>query len=224
MTNFKEQIKSSPRLKALAQWLLQSPHQYRPRWWIRNILNRFTSKVSRKAIIRRTARLDIFPYKRFEVGDYSIIEDFTLVANACGDVILGKKVLIGCGSKITGPIRFGDNILLGQNVVISALNHDYEHPLIPIVNQGFNVKEIVVEDGVWMGAGVIVTPGVRIGTNAVVGAGSVVTRDVPAYSVVVGNPARIVKYYDFTTKTWIKTSKKITQKALHTEGVSLNGI
>ena len=69
--------------QALAQWLLQSPHQYRPRWWIRNILNRFTSKVSRKAIIRRTARLDIFPYKRFEVGDYSIIEDKKITTDDC---------------------------------------------------------------------------------------------------------------------------------------------
>lgn len=223
MTNIKEKIKSSPRLKSLAEWLLQSPHQYQPRWWIRNIVNRFVHNVSSKAIIRRTARLDIFPYKRFDVGDYSIIEDFTLVANACGDVILGKKVLIGCGSKITGPITFGDNILLAQNVVMSALNHDYSDPSKPIVEQGYSVKEIIVEDGVWMGAGVIVTPGVRIGRNAVVGAGSVVTRDVPAYSIVVGNPARIVKYFDFTTHEWVKTSKKILLKQLDTEGVALNG-
>ena len=218
MVGLKEKIKANPRVKALAQWLLQAPHQYRPRWWIRNILNPFVTNVSSKAIIRRTARLDIFPYKRFEVGEYSIIEDFTLVANACGDVILGKKVLIGCGSKITGPITFGNDILLGQNVVMSGLNHDYEDPSKPISEQGFNVKEIIVEDGVWMGAGVIVTPGVRIGRNAVLGAGSVVTRDIPAYSVVVGNPARVVKYFDFTTKKWIKVSKN-TSKQLHTEGV-----
>lgn len=222
MAGLKEKIKSNPRLKSLAEWLLQPPHEYRPRWWIRHILNPFVHKVSRKAIIRRTARLDIFPYKRFEVGEYSIIEDFTLIANACGDVIMGKRVLIGCGSKIAGPITFGDNILLAQNVVMSGLNHDYEDPTRPIVEQGFNVKEIVVEDGVWMGAGVIVTPGVRIGKNAVVGAGSVVTRDVPPFSVVVGNPARVVKYFDFTTKKWIKTSKKTLQKQLNTEGVFLD--
>ncbi len=219
MANIKEIIKSNPRLKLLAEWLLKSPHQYRPRWWIRNIVNHFVHNVSSKAIIRRTARLDLFPYKRFEVGEYSIIEDFTLVANACGDVILGKKVLIGCGSKITGPITFGDNILLGQDVVMSALNHDYEDPTKPIVDQWYTVKEIIVEDGVWMGAGVIVTPGVRIGKNAVVGAGSVVTKDVPPYSVVVGNPARVVKYYDFKAQKWVKTSQKSTAKKPDTEGV-----
>jgi acetyltransferase-like isoleucine patch superfamily enzyme len=219
MANIKDKIKSKPQLKLLAEWLLQSPHQYRPRWWIRNIVNRFVHNVSSKAIIRRTARLDIFPYRRFDVGEYTIIEDFTLIANACGDVIMGKKVLIGCGSKITGPITFGDNILLGQDVVMSALNHDYNDPTKPIVEQGYSVREIVVEDGVWMGAGVIVTPGVRIGRNSVIGAGSVVTRDVPAYCVVVGNPARIVKRFDFTSQKWVKISQKIAEKPINTEGV-----
>ena len=219
MTNIKDKIKANPQLKSLAQWLLQAPHQYRPRWWIRNIVNRFVHEVSSKAIIRRNVRLDLFPYKRFAIGEYSIIEDYTLIANACGDVILGKNVLIGCGSKISGPITFGDNILLAQNVVMSALNHNYEDPTRAVVDQGYTVKEIIVEDGVWMGAGVIVTPGVRIGRNAVVGAGSVVTRDVPAYSVVVGNPARIVKYYDFDRKKWVRTSQKILAKPPITEGV-----
>ncbi len=223
MTGLKEEIKSNPRLKSLAEWLLQPPHEYRPRWWIRYILNPFIHKVSRKAIIRRTARLDVFPYKRFEVGEYSIIEDFTLLANACGDVIMGKKVLIGCGSKIIGPITFGDNILLAQNVVLSGLNHDYEDPTRPIVEQGFNVKEIVVEDGVWIGAGALVTAGVHIGRNSVVGAGSVVTRDVPPYSVVVGNPARVVKYFDFKTQKWVKMTNNRAQIQHDTEGVPLNG-
>ncbi len=223
MAGLKEKIKSNPRLKSLAEWLLQPPHEYRPRWWIRHILNPFIHKVSKKAVIRRTARLDVFPYKRFEVGEYSIIEDFTLLANACGDVILGKKVLIGCGSKIIGPITFGDNILLAQNVVLSGLNHEYEDPTRPIVEQGFNVKEIVVEDGVWIGAGAIVTQGVHIGRNSVVGAGSVVTRDVPSYSVVIGNPARVVKYFDFKTQKWVKMINNKAQKQLDTEGVPLNG-
>jgi acetyltransferase-like isoleucine patch superfamily enzyme len=106
---------------------------------------------------------------------------------------------------------------------MSALNHDYSDPSKPVVEQGYSVKPIVVEDGVWMGAGVIVTPGVRIGRNAVVGAGSVVTHDVPPYCVVVGNPARIVKYFDFATREWVKTSKKILPRQLDTEGVLVNG-
>ena len=209
--SFKENIKSNPRLKSLAQWALQPPHEYRPRWWIRNLVNPFVHKISPKAVIRRRIRLDVFPFKKFAVGDYSIIEDFSLLSNAVGDLMIGRKVLIGCGAKLTGPITFGNDILLAQNVVMSGLNHDFEDVTKPVVAQGFSVSEIVVEDGVWIGAGAVITAGVRIGRNAVVGAGSVVTKDVPPFSVAVGNPARVVKTYDFKLKKWVKISEKAAQ-------------
>ncbi len=218
MASLKEIIKVNPRLKVLAQWLLQPSHEYRPRWWVRHILNPFVQDVNRKAKIRRTARMDIFPYNRFEVGEYSIIEDFTLISNACGDVIMGKKVLIGCGSKIIGPVTFEDNILIAQNVVMSGINHDYLDTRKPIVEQGFSANEIIIEDGVWVGAGVIVTAGVRIGKNSVIGAGSVVTKDIPAYSVAVGNPARVIKYFDFGTHKWIKIPKNHFKSSLIMRG------
>lgn len=200
----KENLKSNPKLKAVSMWLLQAPNQYRPRWWIRNIVNPSVHKIHHKAIIRSNTRLDVFPFKKFSVGEKSIIEDFSLIANACGDVIIGKKVLIGAGSKITGPVTFGDNILLAQNVVMSGLNHDFEDIATPIVQQGFSVKTIFVEDGAWIGAGAIITAGVRIGKNSVVGAGSVVTKDVPDYSVAVGNPAKVVKFFNQASKKWEK--------------------
>ena len=215
----KDTIKSSPTLKKLAQWLLQAPYQYRPRWWIRVFVNPFFHKISRKALIRWSARLDVFPYNRFEVGKYSIIESFTLIANGVGDVVLGENVLIGVGSKITGPVMFGNDILLAQNVLMSGLNHNYEDVTQPIVYQGISASAITVEDGVWIGAGAIITAGVNIGKNAVVGAGSVVTKDVPPYSVVVGNPARLVKQYDAYTKTWERINSNKALKALITEGV-----
>ena len=193
----KETIKSNAFIKKAAIWALQPIGEYRPRWWVRNLLNPIVHKVSSKAVIRRRIRLDVFPYKKFIVGDGCIIEDYTLIANAVGDVVMGKKVLIGAGSKITGPVTFGDNILLAQNVVMSGLNHDFEDVTRPIVSQGFTTKEIRIDDGVWIGAGALIIPGIHIGKNAVVGAGSVVTKDVPAFSVVVGNPARVVKYYNF---------------------------
>ncbi len=200
----KETIKASPTIKKVALWTLQPSGEYRPRWWVRNLLNPIVHQVSPRAIIRKRIRLDVFPFKKFVVGDGCIIEDFTLIANAVGDVVMGKKVLIGLGSKITGPVTFGDNILLAQNVIMSGLNHDFEDVTRAIVHQGFSVKEIRIDDGVWIGAGAIVTNGVHIGKNAVVGAGSVVIKDVPAYTVVVGNPARIVKKYDFELKQWVR--------------------
>lgn len=200
----KEKIKSRPYIKNAVMWTMQPSDEYRPRWWVRNILNPVVHNISSRAIIRKRIRLDVFPFKKFIVGEGCIIEDFTLIANAVGDVVMGKKVLIGAGSKITGPVTFGDNILLAQNVVMSGLNHNFEDISLPISQQGVSVKEIRVDDGVWIGAGALITAGVHIGKNSVVGAGSVVTKDVPAYSVVVGNPARIIKQYDFNTKTWMK--------------------
>jgi acetyltransferase-like isoleucine patch superfamily enzyme len=202
IVSLKQKIKSSETLKSIAMWLIQPPHEYRPRWWIRNIVNPFFHTISRHAVIRWSARLDVFPYNKFEVGKYSIIESNVLISNGVGDVKMGEKVLIGVGSQITGPVTFGNNILLAQHVLMSGLNHDFEDVTKPIVAQGYSKKTIVVEDGAWIGAGAIITAGVTIGKNAVVGAGSIVTKDVPPYSVAVGNPAKVVKQYNFTTNTW----------------------
>jgi acetyltransferase-like isoleucine patch superfamily enzyme len=204
MNGLKHIITSNARLKRLAHWFMQSPHDYRPRLWVRLFINPFVHNISRKAIIRWSSRLDVFPYRRFEIGAYSIIESNALIAAAVGDVIIGKNVLIGVNCKIIGPVRFGDNILLAQSVIMSGMNHSFEDISMPIVQQGFSTKEIIIEDGAWIGAGSIIVAGVTVGQNAVIGAGSVVTKDVPAYSIVVGNPAMVVKKYNFDKKVWEK--------------------
>ncbi len=206
MASFKDHIKSNPTLKKLVQWLMIPPHDYRPRLWMRTLVNPFFHKKSRQSIIRWSVRLDVFPYNRFELGAYSILESQTLISNGVGDVIIGEKVLIGAGSKIIGPIKFGNNILVAQNVLMSGLNHNFDDVTKPIVLQGFSKNEIIIDDGVWIGAGAIIMAGVHIGQNAVVGAGSVVTKNVEAFTVVVGNPARMVKKFDFTVNKWVKMS------------------
>ena len=90
-------------------------------------------------------------------------------------------------------ITIGDDVYLAPLVQMLAVNHIYDDPTRPISVQGITAQGIVVEDGAWIGGGAIVLDGVRIGRNAVVGAGAVVTRDVPPYTVVVGNPARVVR-------------------------------
>jgi acetyltransferase-like isoleucine patch superfamily enzyme len=79
-------------------------------------------------------------------------------------------------------------------VSFHAENHRYEDTDVPIRLQGETRRGIVVEDDCWLGAGAIVLDGVRIGRGAVVAAGSIVTRDVPAYTVVAGSPARVIKH------------------------------
>ncbi len=92
--------------------------------------------------------------------------------------------------------------MFAQNVVLSGLNHAYEDIGMSIHDQKVTTKEIVIEDEAWLAANSVVVAGVRIGKHSVVAAGSVVTRDVPPYSIVAGNPAKIIKQYNKETKKW----------------------
>jgi len=107
---------------------------------------------------------------------------------------IGRGCIIGEGNVIRGAggVRIGDHVLTAPGVQILSSNHLYGDPERPIMEQGVSAKGIVIEDGSWIGAGSIVLDGVRMGRNSVVAAGSVVTRDVPAYAIARGIPARIV--------------------------------
>lgn len=104
---------------------------------------------------------------------------------------LGKGIFINSGCKFQdqGGIRIGDNCLIGHNVVLATLNHDMD----PAKRADMHPAPIILGPNVWISANVTVLSGVSIGENAVVAAASVVTKDVPANSVVVGSPARVVK-------------------------------
>lgn len=108
---------------------------------------------------------------------------------------IGARSLIGeaCILRGQGGITIGDDVFLAPLVQMLAVNHVYHDTSRPISLQGITCQGIIVEDGAWIGGGAIILDGVRIGKNAVVGAGAVVTRDVPDYCVAVGNPARIVR-------------------------------
>jgi acetyltransferase-like isoleucine patch superfamily enzyme len=106
------------------------------------------------------------------------------------------------GNVIIGPVTIADNVIIAQNVVMSGLNHGYQDISIPIGLQPCSTSEIYIGADSWIGANAVITAGVRIGEHAVVAAGSVVTKDVPAYSVVGGNPAKVLKQYNTETKLW----------------------
>lgn len=154
-------------------------------------------------ICRRT-RIDVMPFQPFSLGAGSTIEDFSTINNGMGEVLIGDRTRVGIGNVLIGPVQVGNDVIIAQNVVLSGLNHGYEAIDIPIKNQTCTTARIVVEDEVWIGANSVITAGVRIGKHAVVAGGSVVTKDVPAYTVVGGNPARILKRYNPTSETWEK--------------------
>lgn len=199
---FAEKIKNNPRLKQLALWMLIIPYQHRPRLWVRWLVNPFKRKYGRRSLVRWSTRLDVLPFNDFVVGDESVIEDWVTVNNGMGGVYIGARSLVGISNTLIGPLRIGNDVIIAQNVVFSGLNHGYEAIDVPIKDQACSHAEIVVEDEVWIGANSVITAGVRIGKHAVVAGGSVVTKDVPAYTVVGGNPARTLKQYHPATGQW----------------------
>lgn len=110
-------------------------------------------------------------------------------------ITIGARSLIGeaCILRGQGGITIGNDVYLAPMVQMLAVNHVFSDTTRPISYQGITAQGIVVEDGAWIGGGAIILDGVRIGRNAVVGAGAVVTKDVAPYTVVVGNPARQVR-------------------------------
>lgn len=111
---------------------------------------------------------------------------------------IGRDSLIGEYSVVRGQggVQIGDRVYTSPFTQIIAVNHVFDDPNRPFVEQGITAQGIVVEDDVWLGAGAVITDGVRVGKGAVVAAGAVVTKDVPPHTVVGGVPAKIIKTID----------------------------
>ncbi len=109
-------------------------------------------------------------------------------------VILGDNSGIGAFSIIQGPTEIGHNVMMGEQTIIYTINHETKDTTIPMIQQGFKEpKPVKIGNDVWIGSRVTILPGVIIGNGVIIGAGAVVTKDVPDYSVIGGNPAKILK-------------------------------
>lgn len=108
---------------------------------------------------------------------------------------IGRDSLIGEYTVIRGQggVTLGDRVYTSPMTQLIAVNHNFDDPTRPFVEQGITAQGIVVEDDVWMGSGAIITDGVRVGQGAVVAAGAVVTKDVAPHTVVGGVPARLIR-------------------------------
>lgn len=108
---------------------------------------------------------------------------------------IGDNSGIGEYSEIYGDVRIGNDVMMGTNCIIYSRNHKFDRVDIPMRKQGFSeVKPAIIEDDVWIGGRVTILPGVHVGKGVVIGAGAVVTKDIPAYAVVAGNPAKVIRY------------------------------
>lgn len=201
LTKIKDKIKHSPAWKRrIHGWMFSNA---RPRLWVKWLVNPLVFRHGKKAVIRRQTVMNVSPINRFRLGTHSTIEEYTIVDNGVGDVIIGDYTRIGLRCTIIGPVQIGNHVILAQNVAISGLNHRYKDPQLPIHQQGVTTALIQIGDDSWVGANAVITAGISIGKHVVVGAGSVVTKDISDYSIAVGNPAKVIKTFDFNLKKWI---------------------
>ncbi len=202
-----EILNEIPWIKAFLHWLITPDRNPRPRLWVKWFVNPFIHKRGKKSRIRRRTRIDVFPWKKFEIGKLTTIEDFCTINNGSGDVILGDRVRVGIGSVIIGPVKMGHGSGLGQHVFVAGFNHGYKDGSRNSSTQPLVVKETIIEEDSHIGANSVVLAGVHIGKRCQIGAGSVVTKDIPSFSIAVGNPAKVIKQYSPVEKKWIRVIK-----------------
>lgn len=111
-----------------------------------------------------------------------------------GGVSIGSGSGLGVNCSVHGPLEIGDNVMMGPEVTILTHTHCIDRTDIPMSRQGSIVKKVCIGNDVWIGMRSIIMPGVKIGDGAVIGAGAIVTKEVPAFAVVGGVPAKVIKY------------------------------
>ena len=197
-------------VRLLAPSILVNSLAYFLRLWLPN----FIKMIKLRFYIARARSVIEFPFKvsyieNVHVGPHVQIRDnvnFSL-SQKC-HVYIGEGTYIGSFCFISGFDNFiwiGKNVLIADQVFITESNHGYEDVTRPISKQGDVSKGSVrIEDDCWIGMGACILPNVTIGKHSVIGANAVVTHDIPPYSVAVGNPAKVIKKYDFESKQWVR--------------------
>ena len=188
--SLREYFKSNPAIKRLVDFLIMNQLETRPRWYVR-LLAPLYQKRGKNSKIYSSVRMDTPPYRHFSLGKRSIIESYSCINNAVGDVTIGDNVRVGLHATIIGPVSIGNHVIIAQNVTISALNHNFGKTDKYIDAQGITTRNITIGDDVWIGANAVILSGVKIGSHSIVAAGAVVTKDVPEGMLAAGVPAEI---------------------------------
>lgn len=171
-------------------------------------------QVSYPETILTKGNLVLKPYCRLQSGrSQSIVLgrgvticSFSTIEAAGGNIVIGDNVTVGEYSTFQGQgdIEIGDNVLLASHVHCISNSHTYSDISKPIKNQQNSISKIKIHENAWIGINVVIQAGVTIGKNSVIGSSSIVRSDIPDYCVAVGNPAKVIKRFDFQLNTWVK--------------------
>jgi galactoside O-acetyltransferase len=133
----------------------------------------------------------------------NILQNTFLYADSKSPISIGNRTCINSNVTIDsadgGEIVIGDDVLIGPNVILRASDHNYQNKEIPINQQGHSGGKIIIQDDVWIAANVVIVSNVTVGRGAVIGAGSVVTKNVPEYVLAAGVPAKVIKARGYAT-------------------------
>jgi len=136
------------------------------------------------------------PKARLQLGEMFTMYPLSTIRIDQGWLEVGREVSMGPGTHIYEPragMKIGDNVLIAGGCVFSGTNHGMENTGVPMRHQPFTAQPIIIEDDVWIGMNCTILPGVTIGRGCVVGAGSLVTKDLPPNMICFGAPCRPVK-------------------------------
>jgi acetyltransferase-like isoleucine patch superfamily enzyme len=122
------------------------------------------------------------------------------------EVLIGDNVSVGFGCTLScvNRLDIGDDVTIGDNVYIADSNHDYSNPTLSVLNQTLLVGKVFIGRGAWIGYGAFLSGDVSVGEHSIIGANSVVTRNVADYTVVAGAPAQPIKRFDHAKGCWVR--------------------
>lgn len=150
--------------------------------------------IGNNVVIRKYARINSYPGWNADKNNEPVVR----IGDNCN---FGQRLSLLAGGNIT----IGNNVLIASDVLITSENHSMNpEDEIPYMDQPLICSDVEIKDGCWIGEKVCIMPGVAIGKKCIIGAGSIVTKSIPDYCIAVGNPARIIKRYDFATHEWIR--------------------
>jgi len=186
----KASLKMLPKLISLVRCRVVLPlvRAWR-RWKLKHLYQ--CKRVGRNVVIGND--VVIWTDGNLEIGDdVCLRRGVQIYEKQGGRIKIGDRVNLGhqCMLDSTVSITIGDDTMIGHRTIIIDSDHKYDDPDTPIVRQGYVAAPIVIGRDVWTGAHVVIVKGITVGDGAIIGANSVVTKDVPPYAIVAGNPAR----------------------------------